>query len=117
VVIENKIGAAESEGQLGWYERKVEAWCNARGHNRSLLVFLTPDGREPSSTQGKKWQPVSYLQLASVLRSVWIANRKAAGAGWLALYIASIMRGVLGVDLERPGGISADQIETYLGLT
>jgi hypothetical protein len=114
VVVENKIGAAESDGQLSWYERKVSAWCKARAHNRFLLIFLTPDGRKPSSSESKNWMPLSYLQLAAILRSVWINNKKAEGAGWLALYISSIMRGVLGADLERQGGISASQIETYL---
>lgn len=115
LVIENKIGAAESDGQLAWYERKVQSWCKARGHNCRLLVFLTPDGRRASTSKKQKWIALSYLQLAATLRTAWIANRNAAGAEWLALYIASITQSVLGIDLDRPGGFSASELETYLG--
>jgi hypothetical protein len=115
LVIENKIGAAESYGQLAWYERKVQSWCKARGHNRHLLVFLTPDGRPASTSKKQKWIALSYLQLAAALRTAWIANRNAAGAEWLALYIASITQSVLGIDVDRPEGFSASKIETYLG--
>ena len=117
VVIENKIGAAESHGQLAWYERKVRSWCKARGHDRCLLMFLTPDGRASSTAEIQKWVPLSYLHLASALRSAWVKNRSVAGSEWLALYIASITRGVLGIDLDRAKGASVSDIEIYLGVS
>jgi len=58
---------------------------------------------------------LSYLDLASALRNAWARNRGAAGSEWLALYITSITRGVLGIDIARRGGASVQDIETYLG--
>lgn len=115
VVIENKIGAAEAREQLAWYERKAAAWCKARGHNRCLLIFLTPDGRSATTGKAQKWMALSYLDLASALRNAWTKNRGVAGSEWLALYITSITRGVLGIDIVRRGGASVQDIETYLG--
>lgn len=116
VVLENKLGAAESDGQLGWYELKAKAWCSARDHDRFLLIFLTPDGREPSTSVSEEWMLLSYLHLAGALRHVWRRNQGAEGASWLALYISSILHGVVGIDLNRRGGFRPGQIETYLGI-
>lgn len=115
IVIENKIKAAESDGQLGWYERKAKGWCKARGHDRYLLVFLSRDGKDATTSDGKKWVLLSYLELAAVLRKVWSDMRPALGAQWLALYLASITRGVLGINLERQRGIRVPDLQTYLG--
>jgi hypothetical protein len=114
VVVENKINAAESDGQLSWYERKAEAWCKARGHDRFLLVFLSKKGNDASTSANNRWVAMSYLQLAAALRKVWRKARSAPGAQWLALYIASITRGVLNIDLERHGGVTLLDIQTYL---
>jgi hypothetical protein len=114
VVIENKIKAGESVGQLSWYEQKAAAWCKARGHNRFLLIFLSPEGKEATTSKRGKWLKLSYLELAAVLRTVWKEMRPALGAQWLALYIASITRGVLDIDL-RHGRASLADIQTYLG--
>lgn len=114
VVIENKIGAAESNGQLGWYEEEVTRWCRRRGHSRFLLIFLTPEGRKPVTSKANRWIPMSYLTIAGILRYVWQKNKRATGAAWLGLYIASILRGIVGVDLHRSDSVSASQLETYL---
>jgi hypothetical protein len=115
VVIENKIGAGESREQLAWYERKVRNWCRDRGHDRRLLVFLTPDGRPATTAKSDRWVAISYLHLASALRRAWAENRRVPGSEWLALYIASITRGVLGIDPSRPAGAHVRDIEIYLG--
>jgi hypothetical protein len=115
IVLENKIKAAEADGQLSWYERKAEAWCKARGHDRFLLVFLSREGQATTTSQKKRWVTLSYLELAAVLRKVWAEARPALGAQWLALYVASIMHGVLGINLERYGNFNLVDIETYLG--
>jgi hypothetical protein len=115
IVLENKIKAPESDGQLSWYERKAEAWCKARGHDRFLLVFLSRKGKATTTSQNRKWVALSYLELAAVLRKVWAETRPALGAQWLALYVASITRGVLGINLERPDNLTLVEIETYLG--
>jgi hypothetical protein len=115
LVLENKIDAAESDGQLSWYERKAETWCKARGHDRYLLVLLSTKGKAASTSTKNRWVAMSYLDLAAALRAVWLDTRSTLGAQWLALYIASITRGVLGIDLERHGGATLADIQTYLG--
>jgi PD-(D/E)XK nuclease superfamily len=114
IVIENKIRAGESQGQLAWYERKVRIWCKQHGA-RYLLIFLSKDGKPPSSANTYPWVAISYLQLAAALRMAWRHNIRSAGAEWLALYIASITKGVLGMDLERWGGVKLADVQTYLG--
>lgn len=114
VIIENKIGASESDGQLGWYEHKVDAWCKKHGA-RSLLIFLTRDGQSPRTARAHKWIPLSYLGLAAILRKALLQCQGAEGAEWLRLYIASITRGVLGMRVERPQSVLLADLRKYLG--
>jgi len=64
VAIENKIGAAESDGQLARYKQIVRAkyadW-------RHLFVFLTPDGTEANDTD---YVSLSYLELTKIIDSL-----------------------------------------------
>ncbi|MEW6690844.1 MAG: PD-(D/E)XK nuclease family protein [Pseudomonadota bacterium] len=115
MVLENKIKAAESDGQLSWYERKAAAWCKARGHNRFLLIFLSREGQAATTYEKRRWVALSYLELASVLRKVWVEARPALGAQWLALYVASIMHGVLGINLKRHENFNLVDVQAYLG--
>ena len=118
VVIENKINACESTGQLGWYEQKARHW---RKHQRSgaisLLIFLSLDQHEVESSDSGEWTVLSYVELAAALRNVWHDKRRAPGRQWLGLYIASIIRGLLGVDISSTQGAELKQIQTYLGET
>ena len=67
IVIENKIKACESAGQLAWYERKAREWCKAeKGRRTSLLVFLAFDQAELTSSETDDWQVFSYLRFSSV---------------------------------------------------
>jgi hypothetical protein len=101
------------EAMLPSYEKKANEWFkqNARAKPEQLLVYLTPNGKEPSSP---KWLRFSYLQMASALRKVWLENQHAAGRQWLSYYITSITRGVLQIDPERLHATPGD-IRTYLG--
>ena len=117
IVIENKINACESAGQLGWYERKAREWRKAeKGRRTSLLVFLAFDQAELKSSETDDWQVFSYLDLAASLRKVWKTKRNAVGRSWLGLYIASITRGLLGLDVSRPKGSDLAHFREYLGL-
>jgi hypothetical protein len=116
IIIENKVGAAESKGQLSWYEQKARSWCRKEGHSRCLLIFLTPDGRPARTAKKSRWISISYLQLAAALRIAWRRTRSSAGHGWLGLYIASITRGLLGMQPEEWDSVSLSDIQTYLGV-
>jgi hypothetical protein len=109
-VIENKIGAPESRGQLGWYQRKALTWCKSHHARAPILIFLSPD-----RIKKEGWVSLSYVDLACALRRVRRRNRGAAGWAWLGFYIAAITNGVLKADVRRPQDIDTDALNAYLG--
>jgi hypothetical protein len=113
IVIENKIDAPEGKGQLEEYKKKAEAWClehrpKGLGSARMLLIFLTPDKRHARNAQDQQpsassWITLSHLELASALRLVWLKETSAGGREWLRLYIAAILQGPLGLNIDQLG--------------
>lgn len=78
VVIENKMGADESQAESG--ETQLERYYKAvnespyRDATNQVFIYLTPNGKKPLLVEGskepkhhKKWVPVSYEQLIEVL--------------------------------------------------
>ncbi len=63
VAIENKIDAQAGNDQLAGYRRTVESHYAGW---RQLLVFLTPDGREPDDSN---YVAFSYVELAKTLET------------------------------------------------
>src|SRR5262249_16259701 len=116
IVIENKIYALEQDGQLDEYALQTFSWCKRHAHNsKPVLIFLTPDGRRPTADRKKCWIPVSYGSLTGVLRRIWQVNKRARGACWLRLYIASVLRGVLGLTINGNGPLNLVALRDYLG--
>jgi len=74
VVIENKIDSSEHSDQLSRYEQMVKEHFPKR---KSLLVYLTTGGQEPSS-QG--WIPYNYRELHRVLSRVRSTYKNSIGA-------------------------------------
>lgn len=102
IIIENKIDYIDAQDQLKRYEGKAKAWSRTHGAAKTLFLYLTPDGRHPSSPDRNRWLLISYLELAAILRNVWLKKTKIeAGRQWLCLYIATITHGVLGMDVNR----------------
>jgi hypothetical protein len=64
VLIENKVGAGVSDGQLQRYRNVVE---RRFPNHRRLLVFLTPDGAAPDC---ETYVAFSYRRLAQVIEDV-----------------------------------------------
>ena len=74
VAIENKIGAAESKGQLEKYRKRVESEFNQSKNElewHHLFIFLTIDGQQSTD---ENYVPMSYLQVIELLDSA-INNR------------------------------------------
>ena len=116
IVIENKINARESSGQLGWYERKAGEWGRGQpGRAVSLLIFIAPEQHKVESSDTDEWVVLSYVELAAALRTVWKCKRRAVGRSWLGLYIASITRGLLRLEISSAEGTELTQIQTYVG--
>lgn len=62
IAIENKIGAHEHSDQLNRYRTILEA--DYPGY-RKMLIFLTPDGDDPSDV--KNWDVLTYSSIAEIL--------------------------------------------------
>lgn len=113
IVIENKIDAPEGAGQLGWYEAEAQKWCN-RYAGRSVLLYLAPKKRA-AKRRDDRWVSLSYLDMASALRTVWRHHESAPGRAWLGMYISTVTRGVLGMEIDRLQDATLKEIRTYLG--
>lgn len=115
LVIENKVDAKESDGQLLQYERIAETWrTNNAAVYPPLLVFLTPHGRKPKSGTSNAWQCLSYAELASALRKTWRLKTRSPGNAWLQLYVATLLRHILGVRVDQQGSTKLSILRTYL---
>jgi hypothetical protein len=75
IVIENKIGAAESKGQLEKYRTRIRKDFPPDGavRWRHLFLFLTIDGDPPSDGA---FIPISYVQIVELLDAI-VKNRDA----------------------------------------
>ena len=118
LVIENKVHAKESDGQLVQYERVAKTWCrNNAVATPPLLVFLTPHGHIPMSGSLDAWQCLSYAELASALRRTWQKTNHRAGNEWLRLYVATLLRQILGIRVDQQGSTKLGVLRTYLAKT
>lgn len=70
-VIENKIDSFEHSDQLATYYQIV---TREYPGFKTLLVFLTPDGLEPSN---ENYLPLNYAQVAGAIETVYLAHRAA----------------------------------------
>jgi hypothetical protein len=112
VVIENKIDAPDGKDQH--HDYAIEARKRAQKLNaKLLLVRLNRKERAPAKGD-EDWTTLSYVGLASALRSVWRTQQAAPGRTLLGLYIASITKGVLGVDVNRIHHTPISVLEAYL---
>ena len=66
IAIENKVDAAESDGQLEKYRRYICSH-NDYGTYKKLFVYLTPEGRPPDGD--RSWVPVSYQTIRNGIRA------------------------------------------------
>lgn len=115
VVIENKINAAESVGQLGWYEKEVDKLSRAhpKANVISLFLFVTMSGEAPQ-TATRQWECLSWLNVASVLRSQWSEATSAVGREWLKLYVATVATKVCGLNLRALNLVSIKDLTEYI---
>jgi hypothetical protein len=71
IVLENKVKAKEGPNQLDRYYKRVENHNVYKDYKR-YYVFLTPDGRSPSSEKMCQiWQPCSYHDVYTVLQHLY----------------------------------------------
>lgn len=72
ISIENKINANEGLDQLNREYRDRERYADSLDipAHRRIAVFLTPDGRKPTTGNPQKWCCLSYFQIATVFNSV-----------------------------------------------
>ncbi|MBI1257654.1 MAG: hypothetical protein GC204_09300 [Chloroflexi bacterium] len=111
IILENKIGSAEGRDQLFWYKSEARRWCESNG-GKAILIYLTPARRLTKSAAG--WMDLSYALMAGSFRRVWLVHRHTASGAWLALYISSVMKGVLGLNPKKLHDLAVSDIVEYL---
>ena len=90
LVIEAKVGAPESDGQLG----KYDDWLDIHAADHEIFrIFLSPDGRAPETSE-MEWQALSYLELMLSFRTVYDKLRDKAGFHFLKFYMAGVFQDV-----------------------
>lgn len=100
VVIEAKVDALESTGQLARYDREI----GKRPADFVRRVFLTPDGRPPDGGNGQ-WKPVSFAELVRWFWSESSSLTDRPGYHFLRYYLAGVMRDIL----DLPTGNNPDR--------
>lgn len=106
LVIEAKVDAAESDGQLARYEKEIDRCCGGGKRWDVYRVFLTPNGRPAKSARkgsAVQWNAVSF---ASLVHGFWAEARESgnsledrAGYHFLRYYLAGVMRDILDLPL------------------
>jgi hypothetical protein len=71
--IENKVDSSEHSDQLKRYRYILE---QEYGNYQIILIYLTPDGDEPSD---KKWRTYSYSKLLEIIDSICISYKSTLG--------------------------------------
>lgn len=101
IAVELKIDAPEGGDQLERYKADVEKHFDDQWDK--IFVFMTPDGRKPSSDYGDGWLPVGLEGLLSAWdKIVPMAGENAEGRALLKAYIKMIRRHILKDDeLEK----------------
>ena len=93
LALEAKIGAEEGEDQLAIYD----GWLGQQETGATVLkAFLTPTGRSPESSD---WTPMSFIELANVLRGCLGRLRKFAGYHFLRYYLTGVLQDICGLSL------------------
>jgi hypothetical protein len=100
VVVENKIDAKDSQGQLDDYA----SWAHGRSSREPLLIYLTPKG-DPATMvrRPSQWVSVSYMSLLVQWRRV-LRDEESTPGPWvevLRLYLATLTKHICKV---RPRG-------------
>jgi len=95
LVIEAKIDAEEGEKQLALYDEWIE---EHPGPTEVLRVFLTPDGRK-AKTSSAGWQPLTFLELAGILRRASAGLQNKPGYHYLRYYLTGVLKDICGIPL------------------
>jgi hypothetical protein len=109
LVIEAKIDAQEGSDQLASYNKAIADW--ERTHvdcQETTRVFLTPDGREPSSGS-PEWKPLSFKSMARAFCRTLSSLRGREGYHFLRFYLSGVFRDIL----DLPTGTNAGDHNRY----
>ena len=93
VIVEAKIDADEGEDQLARYEDQLYEKIASSDYH--ALVFLTPDGREPTTDSkggGPKWTPLSFIKLMAQFRQRLPELSELPEFGYLRHYMTGVLK-------------------------
>ena len=94
IYIENKIFAEEGVAQIDRElrdMRRLGARLNI-AQDRQFAIFLTPDGRSPTSGDATPWRTVSYTQLGQTFHTRLPLLRSAKARGMIEDWIDTVSR-------------------------
>ncbi len=105
LVIEAKVDASESEGQLDMYDD----WLSIHAADREIFrVFLTPDSHSPE-TGCEDWLTLSFQNLVQIFRKVYPKLKRTPGFHFLRFYLSGVLQDICG----WPREVTADTSDPY----
>jgi hypothetical protein len=120
VIVEAKIAADEGEDQLARYEDQL--YKKIAPSDYQALVFLTPDGREPTTGSkggGLKWTRFSFMKLVAGFRPKLRELCEHPEFGYLRHYMTGVLKDIYllncgGFDKRKPDTNELYHICEYL---
>ncbi|HEY4246661.1 MAG TPA: PD-(D/E)XK nuclease family protein [Lacunisphaera sp.] len=99
VLVEAKIEADESLDQCGKYESQFRQ--GIKSADMARLIFLTTDGRRPTSASRHKWDSLSFIRLVSVFWKESHALMGMQGLEFLRLYVTGVLTDVYNIQCGK----------------
>jgi hypothetical protein len=119
MIIEAKIDADEGFEQCSRYEEHVS--LTAESDERVSLVFLTQDGRAPSTAAKGgpvKWRTLSFIRVMALFRGCLEELQDKPGIDFLRLYMAGVLKDICKIECGRPDpSANPYALSTYLATT
>ena len=98
ILIENKIGAKDYDGQLSRYRELVESKYSGIAYKKRY-VYLTPNGDDPSDKLVTGYNTLSYEKIADILDEILMLNRNVSGH--IFDYLSTVRKHVVGLNLSQ----------------
>jgi hypothetical protein len=116
-IIETKIDADEGSEQCSRYEDHASR--TADSDECLSLVFLTRDGREPSTAAKGgpvRWHRLSFIRLMAMFRGCLEELKDRPGIEFLRLYMTGVLKDICKIECGRPDSSTHPYaLATYLG--
>jgi hypothetical protein len=107
MVLEAKINSSEGHNQLERYLKFVNDNYPEILPEDRYMIYLTVEGKKPSSYDIQNWRTLSYSKLASILQSAKKSNTE-DGNQILRFYISGILRDIVGITIGSDSSLTGN---------